>query len=166
MVPLVTVFTPDLSELGLASSTCTVWRCWSSYAERDLVYVLLSLVCSTQLCLGTANNAQMVSLWWITRWVVAFRSLFAIELIFSGGPISGALLSSQYRWWIASLFSGVSSFALLLHHAENFIYRYKLIGFVGSSMFVVMRLMIYRRRKTEETLATHNALKWGELRVL
>ncbi|KAG1820091.1 MFS general substrate transporter [Suillus variegatus] len=26
-----------------------------------------------------------------------------------GGPISGALLGSQYKWWIASLFTGVSS---------------------------------------------------------
>ncbi|KAG2340294.1 MFS general substrate transporter [Suillus weaverae] len=60
MVPLVTVFTPDLSELGLASSTYPVCK--------------------------------------------SFGGLL-------GGPISGALLSSQYRWWIASLFSGVSSFA-------------------------------------------------------
>ncbi|KAG1878464.1 MFS general substrate transporter [Suillus tomentosus] len=89
MVPLVTVFTPDLSELGARFGICFTFT--------------------------------------------AFGGLL-------GGPISGALLSSQYRWWIASLFSG-------------------LICFVGSSMFVVMRLMIYRRRKTEETLATHNALK-------
>ncbi|KAG1768741.1 major facilitator superfamily domain-containing protein [Suillus placidus] len=54
MVPLVTVFTPDLSELG---------------------------------------------------------ARFGICFAFTGGPISGALLSSQYRWWIPSLFSGVSSFA-------------------------------------------------------
>ncbi|KAG1789941.1 major facilitator superfamily domain-containing protein [Suillus plorans] len=108
MVPLVTVFTPDLSELGARFGICFAFT--------------------------------------------AFGGLL-------GGPISGALLSSQYRWWIASLFSGVSSFALFPHHAEMFIYRDKLICFVGSSMFVVMRLMIYRRRKTEETLATHNALK-------
>ncbi|KAG2140790.1 MFS general substrate transporter [Suillus cothurnatus] len=43
-----------------------------------------------------------------------------------GGPISGALLGSQYRWLMASLFSG-------------------LISLVGSSMFVVMRLVIYCR---------------------
>ncbi|KAG2152570.1 major facilitator superfamily domain-containing protein [Suillus bovinus] len=43
-----------------------------------------------------------------------------------GGPLSGALLGSQYTWWIASLFSG-------------------LISLVGSLFFVVMRLMIYRR---------------------
>ncbi|KAG0698061.1 major facilitator superfamily domain-containing protein [Suillus ampliporus] len=42
------------------------------------------------------------------------------------GPISGALLSSQYRWWIPSLVCG-------------------LISLVGSSVYVVMRLMIYRR---------------------
>ncbi|KAG2129528.1 MFS general substrate transporter [Suillus cothurnatus] len=37
------------------------------------------------------------------------ESLSAIEPIFSGGPISGALLGSQYRWWIPSLSNGVSS---------------------------------------------------------
>ncbi|KAG2028674.1 MFS general substrate transporter, partial [Suillus americanus] len=62
LVPMVTVLTPDLSELG---------------ARMGIFF--------------------------------AFRSLSAIELIFSGGPISGALLGSQYKWWIPSLFSGVSS---------------------------------------------------------
>ncbi|KAG1733990.1 major facilitator superfamily domain-containing protein [Suillus lakei] len=76
MAPLVTVFTPDLSELGARFGICFAFT--------------------------------------------AFGGLL-------GGPISGALLSSQYRWWIASLFSG-------------------LISFVGSSMFVVTRLMIYRRQ--------------------
>ncbi|KAG1807043.1 major facilitator superfamily domain-containing protein [Suillus subaureus] len=69
IVPLVTEFTPDLSELGARMGIC------------------FAIIC---------------------------------------GPISGALLGSQYRWWIPSLFSG-------------------LISLVGSSMFVVMRLMIYRR---------------------
>ncbi|KAG1807027.1 major facilitator superfamily domain-containing protein [Suillus subaureus] len=59
IVPLVTVFTPDLSELG--------------------------------------------SDFW------SLSAISIIEPIFSGGPISGALLGSQYRWWIPSLFSGVSS---------------------------------------------------------
>jgi len=45
-----------------------------------------------------------------------------------GGPISGALLSSQYVWLIPSLFSGV-------------------IGLAGSLVFVVVRLMIYHREK-------------------
>ncbi|KIK39527.1 hypothetical protein CY34DRAFT_89056 [Suillus luteus UH-Slu-Lm8-n1] len=74
VVPLVTVFTPDLSELG---SSLPV--------------------------------------------------LPAFKPIFLGGPISGALLGSQYRWWIPSLFSGI-------------------ISLVGSSMFMALRLMIYRRR--------------------
>ncbi|OAX33038.1 MFS general substrate transporter [Rhizopogon vinicolor AM-OR11-026] len=43
-----------------------------------------------------------------------------------GGPIAGALLSSQYRWLIPSLFSGF-------------------ISLVGSSLFVVERLIINRR---------------------
>lgn len=75
MVPLVTSFTPDLSELGARMGICFAFA--------------------------------------------AFSGLL-------GGPISGALLGSQYRWWIASLFSG-------------------LMALVGSLMFVVMRLMIYRR---------------------
>ncbi|KAG1767665.1 major facilitator superfamily domain-containing protein [Suillus occidentalis] len=76
MVPLVTMFTPELSELGARFGICFAFT--------------------------------------------AFGGLL-------GGPISGALLSSQYRWWIASLFCG-------------------LVSFVGSYMFVVVRLMIYRRR--------------------
>ncbi|KAG0693431.1 major facilitator superfamily domain-containing protein [Suillus ampliporus] len=53
LVPLITLLTPDLSELGLSS--------------------------------------------------------FVVEPMFLGGPIAGALLSSHYRWWIPSLFSGVSN---------------------------------------------------------
>ncbi|KAG2741994.1 MFS general substrate transporter [Suillus brevipes Sb2] len=77
LVPLVTVFTPDLSELG----------------------------------------ARM-----------------GISFAFIGGPISGALLGSQYRWWIPSLFSGI-------------------ISLVGSLMFVVMRLIIYRRNTRKPSIA-------------
>ncbi|KAG2743827.1 MFS general substrate transporter, partial [Suillus brevipes Sb2] len=69
LVPLVTVLTPDLSELGARMGICFVF---------------------TGAC----------------------------------GPISGALLSSQYRWLIPSLFSGI-------------------ICLVGCLVFVVMRLMIY-----------------------
>jgi MFS family permease len=76
VVPLVTVLTPDLSELGARMGICSTFT--------------------------------------------AFSGLL-------GGPISGALLGSQYRWWIPSLSNG-------------------LISLVGSSMFMVMRLVIYRRR--------------------
>ncbi|KAG2046933.1 hypothetical protein BDR06DRAFT_1014326 [Suillus hirtellus] len=38
-----------------------------------------------------------------------------------GGPMSGALLGSQHKWWIASLFSG-------------------LISLIGILIFVVMHL--------------------------
>lgn len=75
VVPLVTSFTPDLSELGARMGVCFSFT--------------------------------------------AFSGLL-------GGPISGALVGSQYRWWIASLFSG-------------------LIALLGSLMLVVVRLMIYRR---------------------
>ncbi|KAG1731102.1 major facilitator superfamily domain-containing protein [Suillus paluster] len=40
-----------------------------------------------------------------------------------GTPISGALLTSNYTWWIPSLFSGV-------------------IALVGSMMYIIMRLML------------------------
>lgn len=43
------------------------------------------------------------------------------------GPISGALLSSQYRWFIPSLFSGIACL-------------------VGGLVLVAMRLIIYRQR--------------------
>ncbi|KAG1767668.1 major facilitator superfamily domain-containing protein [Suillus occidentalis] len=76
-VPLVTVFTPDLSELGARMGICFAFTAFSGLVS---------------------------------------------------GPISGALLGSQYRWWIPSLVSGI-------------------ISLVGSSMFVVMRLMLYRRER-------------------
>lgn len=76
LVPLVTMLTPDLSELGARVGICFAFT--------------------------------------------AFGSMLS-------GPISGALLSSQYRWLIPSLFSGI-------------------ICLVGSLVFVVMRLIIYRAR--------------------
>ncbi|KAG2118686.1 MFS general substrate transporter [Suillus discolor] len=76
IVPLVTVLTPDLSELGARMGICFTFT--------------------------------------------AFGGLL-------GGPISGALLGSQYKWWLASLFSG-------------------LVSLVGSLIFMVMRLVIYHRR--------------------
>ncbi|KAG2039270.1 MFS general substrate transporter [Suillus americanus] len=76
LVPLVTMLTPDLSELGARVGICFAFT--------------------------------------------AFGSMLS-------GPISGALLSSQYRWLIPSLFSGI-------------------ICIVGSLVFVAMRLIIYRAR--------------------
>ncbi|KAG2039272.1 MFS general substrate transporter [Suillus americanus] len=76
VVPLVTMLTPDLSELGARMGICFAFT--------------------------------------------AFGSLLS-------GPISGALLSSQYRWLIPSLFSGI-------------------ICLVGSLVLVAMRLIIYRAR--------------------
>ncbi|KAG1878465.1 major facilitator superfamily domain-containing protein [Suillus tomentosus] len=75
LVPLMTVLTPDLSELGARIGICFTFT--------------------------------------------AFGTLVS-------GPISGDFLGSQYKWWIASLFSG-------------------LISLMGSLIFVVMRLIIYRR---------------------
>ncbi|KAG1731652.1 major facilitator superfamily domain-containing protein [Suillus paluster] len=75
LVPLLTVLTPDMSELGARMGICFT--------------------------------------------ITAFGGLLS-------GPISGVLLSSQYRWWIPSLFCG-------------------LICLAGSSIYVVMRLIIYRR---------------------
>ncbi|KAG1753561.1 MFS general substrate transporter [Suillus paluster] len=99
-VPLVTVLTPDLSELGL-----------------PLV------------------NYSVSSLF----------PVFICQLNFSGGPISGALLSSQYRWLTPSLFNGVSSRKPFSHfpgRAEIVTCHDKFICLVGSLMFVVMRLII------------------------
>ncbi|KAG2133316.1 major facilitator superfamily domain-containing protein [Suillus clintonianus] len=75
-VPLVTMLTPNLSELGVRMGFCFGFT--------------------------------------------AFGSALS-------GPVSGALLSSQYRWLIPSLFCGI-------------------ICFVASLIFVVMRLIIYRQR--------------------
>ncbi|KAF8557263.1 MFS general substrate transporter [Imleria badia] len=44
-----------------------------------------------------------------------------------GGPIAGALLTSQYKWWQPSLFSG-------------------LIALTGSSLLLLMQLVLTRRR--------------------
>ncbi|KAG1768740.1 major facilitator superfamily domain-containing protein [Suillus placidus] len=76
LVPLVTMLTPNLSELGARMGICFAFT--------------------------------------------AFGALIS-------GPISGALLSSQYKWLIPSLFSGS-------------------ICLVGSLVLVVMRLVTYRQR--------------------
>lgn len=47
-----------------------------------------------------------------------------------GTPISGALLTSNYIWWIPALFSGV-------------------IAMAGSVMYIIMRLMLSKRRSKE-----------------
>ena len=31
----------------------------------------------------------------------------SLNILLKGGPISGALLTSQYKWWQPSLFNGV-----------------------------------------------------------
>ncbi|KAG2139240.1 major facilitator superfamily domain-containing protein [Suillus clintonianus] len=79
LVPLVTVLTPDLTELGMRIGICYTF--------------------------------------------ISFSGLIS-------GPISGTLLSSQYRWWIPSLFCG-------------------LISLAGSLMFVIMRFMTYRYTSKE-----------------
>lgn len=50
--------------------------------------------------------------------------------ILIGTPISGALLTSNYTWWIPSLFSGV-------------------IALAGSMMYIIMRLMLSKRGQKE-----------------
>ncbi|KAN0076916.1 Major facilitator superfamily domain containing protein [Tylopilus felleus] len=56
--------------------------------------------------------------------VLSFGSLI-------GGPLSGALLTSEYKWWRPSLFSG-------------------LIALIGSSLLVVMQLALTRRKRMGE----------------
>ncbi|KAG1888560.1 major facilitator superfamily domain-containing protein [Suillus subluteus] len=52
--------------------------------------------------------------------------------ILIGTPISGALLTSNYIWWIPALFSGV-------------------IALAGSMMYILMRLMLLKRRSKERS---------------
>jgi len=49
-----------------------------------------------------------------------------------GGPIAGALLTSQYKWWQPSLFAG-------------------LISLTGCSLLVVMQFVLTRRRNRSST---------------
>ncbi|KAF8136727.1 major facilitator superfamily domain-containing protein [Boletus edulis] len=49
-----------------------------------------------------------------------------------GGPISGALLTSQYKWWQPSLFNG-------------------LISLTGCGMLIIMQLALTRRKRSAET---------------
>jgi hypothetical protein len=50
--------------------------------------------------------------------------------ILIGTPISGALLTSNYIWWIPALFSGI-------------------IALTGSMMYIIMRLMLSKYRPKE-----------------
>ncbi|KAH7926684.1 MFS general substrate transporter [Leucogyrophana mollusca] len=50
-----------------------------------------------------------------------------------GSPINGALLTSQYHWWIPCVFSGVMSLA-------------------GAAFFTLMQVVIRRRKHTQETI--------------
>lgn len=56
---------------------------------------------------------------------ISFMFIGAASLF--GPPSSGALLTSQYKWWIPALFCG-------------------LIVLVGDSLFVIMQLLLVRRR--------------------
>ncbi|KAG1745680.1 hypothetical protein EDB19DRAFT_456280 [Suillus lakei] len=92
VVPLVTMLTPDLSELGVRMG----------------------------ICFAFTSLGALIREWFF------FSLYLPLRTMFSGGPISGALLSSQYKWLIPSLFSGI-------------------ICLVGSLVLVVMRLIIYRQ---------------------
>lgn len=37
------------------------------------------------------------------------RTIVRLMTLLKGGPLSGALLTSEYKWWRPSLFSGVCS---------------------------------------------------------
>ncbi|KIK39965.1 hypothetical protein CY34DRAFT_56231, partial [Suillus luteus UH-Slu-Lm8-n1] len=52
----------------------------------------------------------------------------SILTLYPGTPISGALLTSNYTWWIPGLFSGIASLA-------------------GAVMFIIMRYMFLRRQR-------------------
>lgn len=56
-----------------------------------------------------------------------------------GTPISGALLTSNYTWWIPGLFSGIASLA-------------------GAVMFIIMRYMFLRRQRVDGLLLGNQAV--------
>ncbi|KAG1843892.1 major facilitator superfamily domain-containing protein [Suillus subluteus] len=94
-----------------------------AYGYVSCVYIALIVPLVTEL---TPNLSELGARMGICFTFTAFSGLLS-------GPISGALLGSQYRWWIPSLFNG-------------------LISLVGSIMFVAMRLVIYRQNKQKPSI--------------
>ncbi|KAH7889302.1 major facilitator superfamily domain-containing protein [Phlebopus sp. FC_14] len=67
-----------------------------------------------------------------------------ISMAIGGSPVAGALLTSQYRWWIPALFCGVSlrSRITCLLCTDR---RLQLAALCGCSLMVVMQVFIVRR---------------------
>lgn len=70
----------------------------------------------------------------------------------TGTPISGALLTSNYTWWIPAVFSGVS-WLWLLFFPEFTSTRQQVVSVTGGIMYTVMRFIFVRRQIKEK----HNA---------
>src|SRR6267154_443349 len=64
----------------------------------------LSCICISEL-MTDCNDQPLVDYSVSTCYFLVF---IVTETTFSGGPISGALLTSQYKWLIPSIFCGVS----------------------------------------------------------
>lgn len=111
VVPLMTKLTPDLSELGSVFFYCT--HCLANHVDPPMQGADGPML-FFHLCVSVSSVSELLTDCEFQHLVHCsvssfFRSLFTVEPTLSGGPISGALLSSQYRWLMPSLFSGVSS---------------------------------------------------------
>jgi hypothetical protein len=151
------VLTPDLSELGLAS--CTYVHGLANSVDPPLQgtngHMLYFRRCVLQFSSLTVTKDRRPGLAGLLGECLYQVCVLNIERIFLGGPISGALLSSHYKWLIPTLFSGVSTHCIwsCAWASPMLIFvsaQIKFISFVGSLIFMAMRLIIYRQGRTKE----------------
>lgn len=86
----------------------------------------------------------------------------SILTLYPGTPISGALLTSNYTWWIPGLFSGVSRPSLLFSPESTsspikFITQ-QIASLAGAVMFIIMRYMFLRRQRVDALLLGNQAV--------
>ncbi|KAG1727502.1 major facilitator superfamily domain-containing protein [Suillus lakei] len=84
------------------------------------------------MAISTPDLSELGARMGICLFLLGFGSLI-------GTPISGALLTSNYTWWIPSLFSGIASLA-------------------GAAMFVIMRVVFLRRQHVDTLLLDNGAV--------
>ena len=88
--PLIALLTSNLSELGFVAPHALLQA--YTYVRLASAWALASLSPASALSLVGPPSSHMIAY---------------PPFMFKGGPISGALLTSQYKWWQPGLFSGV-----------------------------------------------------------
>lgn len=110
---------------------------------------MLALLCDHPQELGSVYSifTARPNLTWKCSARMGFAFLFTGFAGLIGPPINGALLTSKYTWWRPIVFSGVrqtlwhwSSLAMLICIINQ------VIAFVGVAAFLILRILLWRRR--------------------